>query len=473
MFLMTGLKLIVGGYPGGYKHMARGTQPKYAPPPFRQPTDPRDRRSRIQPLGYPEYWYPALPAKDVGWKKPQVLRMLGKDLAFFRNEKGEVKALWDYCPHRGVYLSNGDCFYKGFLTCPYHGATFDGDGNCVAFLTEGPDSQMVGELKARAYPTVTLGGMVFVWMGEGEPVDPKEDIPPEMFEEHNISRPTFYMIHCNWVLTLENTLDAHNAFYTHRNALSVLFRSRLGGRARTPFGYRTQIVDNHAVHYKQDGNKPPVERYYYDENGNLPYQMYYPGVKGVWPLHRWRLLWAWIGEWKQRRDRQNKKGQFDPESSKLDRWNGTVLPGMSRTAGTNQSFRDTRWPVPVEESLTRMVYLNVERYATAPGLWTRVTSAVTWPVRNWIKNFNFRNQDVWAEMYGQYDGPEYLSSTDSVVIGMRKLFTEHARGVKPPAPEVVAEEVGETMVREGDLRSVESARGVYADQIREKILERS
>jgi len=307
-------------------------------------------------------------------------------------------------------------------------------------------------------------------MGEGEPVDPREDIPPEMFEPHNIYRPTFFMIPCNWILTLENTLDAHNAFFTHRNAITVLMSGRLGGRARTPFGYRTQIVDNHAVHYKQDGTKAPVDRYYYDENGNIPYQMYYPGVKGVWPLHRWRLLWAWIGDRKSKKNRAEKKGNFKEARGNLDRWNGTCLPGMSRTAGGRDDFRDTRWPVPVEEGLTRMVYLNVERYSSPPSLFTRVTKAATWPLRDWIKNFNFRNQDVFAEMYGQYDQPEYLSSTDSVVVGMRKLFTEHARGIKPVEPEVAAAEVGERMVREGDLKILEHAEGVYADQIKEGLV---
>ena len=88
----------------------------------------------------------------------------------------------------------------------------------------------------------------------------------------------------------------------HRNSLTVLFQSgMLGGRPRTPFGYRVQIVDNHAVHYKQDGTKAPVDRYYYDEDGKIPYQMYYPGVKGVWPLHRWRRLWSWIADRRSRR----------------------------------------------------------------------------------------------------------------------------------------------------------------------------
>ena len=141
------LKLLakpLSGYPGGYKKMRRGSQPVDAAPPFRRPDNYGDRRSRIPPTGYREYWYPALPAKDVKGDKPETLRMLGRDLVFFRDTAGEVQALLDWCPHRAVYLSMGRCHYPGFVTCPYHGATFDGAGNCVAFLTEGPDSRMVG-----------------------------------------------------------------------------------------------------------------------------------------------------------------------------------------------------------------------------------------------------------------------------------------------------------------------------------------
>src|SRR5581483_4586865 len=144
----------------------------------------------------------------------------------------------------------------------------------------------------------------------------------------------------------------------------------------------------------------------------------------------------WMGERKRKSDMKTKKGWYEPNQAREDEWNGTRLPGMSRTAGANVRFRDTRWPVPVEAGLTRMVYLNVERFSSPPNVLYRILSAVTWPVRDWAKNYNFRNQDVDAEMYGQYDAPEYLSSTDSVVIAMRKLFTEHARGIKPPAPEV-------------------------------------
>src|SRR5688572_8251064 len=120
----------LGGYPGGWQTPARG-QPETGARPFAQPTDPDDRRSLIPPLGLREYWYPALPARAVGWRKPVGLRMLGEDLVFFRDTAGEVQALLDVCPHRGVALSEGDCFWKGTVSCPYHGATYDGTGACV------------------------------------------------------------------------------------------------------------------------------------------------------------------------------------------------------------------------------------------------------------------------------------------------------------------------------------------------------
>jgi hypothetical protein len=75
--------------------MRRGSQGVDRTPPFQLPDDPKDRRSRIPPTGYREYWYPALPAKDVKRNQPSVLRMLGTDVVFFRDKNGEVQALLD------------------------------------------------------------------------------------------------------------------------------------------------------------------------------------------------------------------------------------------------------------------------------------------------------------------------------------------------------------------------------------------
>ena len=328
----------------------------------------------------------------------------------------------------------GKCYFKGFVTCPYHGATFDGKGNCVAFLTEGPESKMVGQegMKARKFPTITLKGMVFAWMGDSESVDPKEDIPPAMFEEHNIHRHSFTMFDCNWVTVLENANDSHINFMVHRNALKML-GSRLGGRPRSPQGYRVEIINEKSAHYLRPGDGgSSVERYYYDENGDIPYQMYYPGVDGVWPLHRWRLLWTWFTDRKaKRRGRQAERGRSsEPNTPEDNEWHGNRLPGMSRFGSNGGDFQSTRWAVPVEPNLTRMVYLNVEWYSAKPGRVTRLVKGLTRPYRNWELNFNSRNQDYDAEKYVQYTAPEYMSGTDAVVVATRRLFTEDARDVK-------------------------------------------
>ena len=258
--LRRGIGRIIAGYPGGWKKYARGDDAMRwgRTPPFVQPDDPDDRRSAIPAEGLTEYWYPALPAKDVGWKKPVALKLLGTELALFRDKNGEVQALWDYCPHRGVYLSWGDSFWKGTLSCPYHGGTFDGNGECVAFITEGPDSKMVGRLKARKYPTLTLKGTVFVWMGAGEPAPPEEDIPPEFFEpKTTLILTTWRYWHCNWMIALENNGDSHNMWYVHRNSFRQL-RTSAGGRQRMPIGYRMNTVNNHAIDVVRDNKTRSV-----------------------------------------------------------------------------------------------------------------------------------------------------------------------------------------------------------------------
>lgn len=367
----------------------------------------RDRRALIPPLGLREYWYPALPARTVG-RKPLFWVMLGDELVLFRDQRGEVVALSDVCPHRGASMAEGDCFYRGFVTCPYHGATFDGQGECVAFLGEGPASKMVGNLPLRRYPTRTLRGWVFVWMGEGEPAPIEEDVPPEFFEpETTLLLSTYTYWYTNWMVAIENENDAHNCFFVHRNSVTQLFSSS-GGRPRTPIGPRSKVVNGRALLHlgKNRG-------YYAGENGKLPYQMYYPGVDGVWPLHRWRLLWGWLF------DRIRSRGQAEdvPEE-----WSGGYhAPSMIRSFGATY----TRWVVPIKPNLSRVVYFHTRRIKNpARRAWEKVYFYAWF---NWMRHYNFSGQDNGAASPCRYYTPEILSATDSHLVLLRKLITEGSR----------------------------------------------
>ena len=90
-----------------------------------------DIRHLIPPLGLRDYWYPAIPAAKVGSNRPRKVRLLGQDLALFRDQHGTVVALDDVCPHRGARLSEGRCHFAGTVTCPYHAWTFDAQGTNV------------------------------------------------------------------------------------------------------------------------------------------------------------------------------------------------------------------------------------------------------------------------------------------------------------------------------------------------------
>ena len=141
----------------------------------------------VPELGYREYWHPAVEQNRIG-KRPVALTLLGAQIVFFRDQKDEVVALPAPCPHRGAFLSGGtgkgpgNHEFKGFITCPYHGYTFDGTGQCVAALTDGPESKLAPKLKARKYPTQTQRGVVYIWMGVTEPVPLEEHLPEEFFD---------------------------------------------------------------------------------------------------------------------------------------------------------------------------------------------------------------------------------------------------------------------------------------------------
>jgi phenylpropionate dioxygenase-like ring-hydroxylating dioxygenase large terminal subunit len=276
---------------------------------------------------------------------------------------------------------------------------------------------------------VTLKGLVFIWMGENEPVPPEDDIPPEFFEKGSVVLNTFRYWDCNWMIALENTGDAHNQWFVHRNSFRV---ARSGRSSRTPVGSRPRIVNNQTVERPNGRERQP---YYADESGKVPYKFYHPRVNAYWPLYRRRLLWTWFFDaWNRLRP---KRGRF----FNVPGWEGQRLPGLVRNNHLTHMY--TRWPVPVDENLSRVVYF----FSARPSNWLgRLYDRVTFHLfLNWMINYNFSDQDYDAMRSARYQYPEYLSSTDSVVVALRRLVSEHGRGIKHDV-EVVEETTAERLV---------------------------
>ncbi|MGX7677721.1 Rieske 2Fe-2S domain-containing protein [Jatrophihabitans sp. DSM 45814] len=385
----------------------------------------KDRRQLVPALGLREYWWPALPTSKVPTKGSIYWKMLGEELAFFRNKDGSVAAVSDVCPHRGASLSRGHTFYPGTLSCPYHGATFDGKGECKAFITEGPASKMVGDLKVRSYPTQELKGWVFVWMGKEAPAPIEQDVPPEFFEpDSTLILTTYTYWKSSWILAIENQDDPHNSLYAHRNSLMQLMSPRF--RARTPTGPRAKLVEDRALVILNLNQK-----YYADENGKVPYQMYYPGVDGVWPLSLWRQrIWKLFSPWYKyivwRPSRLNRRFEVEAEEWGAGRGSSWHLPAIVRRNFNTYMF--SRWAVPVDAELSRIVYMHARR-TSQPG--TQTALKIWWRLYyNWWNYYNFSGADDKVASPSRYWTPESLSATDSHLVMLRRLITERSRDAK-------------------------------------------
>jgi phenylpropionate dioxygenase-like ring-hydroxylating dioxygenase large terminal subunit len=370
-----------------------------------------DIRPLIPKLGLRNYWYPAIADAKVGSRKPVKVSMLGEELCLFRGASGDVAAIQDVCPHRGARLSEGDCHYKGTVACPYHGWVYDESGKNVMVLSEGPTSGVCGKpgTEARVYPTRTLKGVVFVWIGEEDPAPIEEDVPEEFFDDDALVLIGQVDWRCNWEVALENSMDSH-VNYVHRNALVV---ARTGFIARGAQGEHPIFVGNGFGGDVAESNyvrKSPAHDLYADGR--------------QWPKTNHRRYWTWLLRPLAERARRHIP---HPRSAK---WcAGHHLPGMFRAEFAYDLY--TRMCVPVEENLTRVWYYHYLRPRGAVArLWQRFLYAM---LHRWIIESNFSRQDERVMLNQRYDTPEKLSGTDAEVIQWRRLVvTRHFGGRRAP-----------------------------------------
>jgi hypothetical protein len=178
-----------------------------------------DRITRIGP-GTPcgalmrRYWQPAALLAELDGPRPiRPVRLLGEDLVLFRDEAGRIGLLDRHCPHRGADL----CFGRledGGLRCPFHGWLFGADGQCLETPAEPPASTLHTRIRADGYPCVARGGIVWAYMGPGE--------PPPFPAFDCFAAPDAYtfafkgLIECNWLQALEVGIDPAHASFLHR-----------------------------------------------------------------------------------------------------------------------------------------------------------------------------------------------------------------------------------------------------------------
>src|SRR5690606_30296027 len=112
----------------------------------------------------PNYWYPAEWSNKLENGRHIETKFWGHSIVLFRDERGEVAALENRCPHRHLPLTMGAV--KGCeLVCAYHGWAFDREGALKSVQHE-LFGRPLPKLRIRAYPVQERYGLIWIFPGD-------------------------------------------------------------------------------------------------------------------------------------------------------------------------------------------------------------------------------------------------------------------------------------------------------------------
>lgn len=160
------------------------------------------------------YWQPVALAEELQAPRPlKPVKLMGQDFVLFRDEQGKLGMLDRDCPHRGADLAFGR-LESGGLRCAFHGWLFDATGKCLDTPAEPAGSKLCTRIQQPAYPVVEKSGIIFAYIGEGEPpAFPDFDcfVAPD---SHTFAFKGLW--ECNWLQALEVGIDPAHASFLHR-----------------------------------------------------------------------------------------------------------------------------------------------------------------------------------------------------------------------------------------------------------------
>lgn len=161
------------------------------------------------------FWLPVLLTRELPEPdgEPKKITVLGEELLAFRDTRGRVGIIDQYCPHRRANLwlgRNEECGIR----CVYHGWKFDVEGRCLDMPTSYPDFNAKDNIRIKSYPAREWGDFVWAYMG------PPELMPELPHMEMALVPPSHRYVSkkwqdCNWVQALEGSIDTAHFTFAH------------------------------------------------------------------------------------------------------------------------------------------------------------------------------------------------------------------------------------------------------------------
>jgi phthalate 4,5-dioxygenase oxygenase subunit len=204
------------------------------------------------PMGrmFRQYWWiPATRSQALEpGGKPERVKLLGQDFVAFRAHDGRVGFFNEACPHRRASLAlarNED----NALRCIYHGWKFRVDGVTIAAPTQpNNEAEFCKRVPLKHYPVREEGGIVWVWLGEGE-------APPKFVDLPFTGLPAGHCVvhrqklECNWLQLIETNLDSSHIGVLHQSWLqgqeignTLVDQAPSYHMARKDYGFRYAAV---------------------------------------------------------------------------------------------------------------------------------------------------------------------------------------------------------------------------------------
>ena len=211
-----------------------------------------------------DFWYVVAESRQLVPGKVLARKVLGEWLAVFRDEQGAPVALQDRCKHRAVQLSGGT-LCGGQLRCPYHGWTYDGNGEVVAVPSEGENFKRAKSRCVPRYETCEVDDYVYVRLSKGENA---EETPFAIQHYREKGWRTIRVINrFNNTVTncVENFIDIPHTVYVHPG----IFRNE-----------RRQLID-----VRIERKNGSVRATYRNETDNLGWTSKFFNPKGTEVVH--------------------------------------------------------------------------------------------------------------------------------------------------------------------------------------------
>ncbi|MCK8784751.1 Rieske 2Fe-2S domain-containing protein [Roseomonas sp. NAR14] len=156
------------------------------------------------------FWQPVYVSRELKPGKAKPIHIMGERFTLFRGKDGVARVVGFRCAHRSTQLSTG-WVEQDSIRCLYHGWRFDGAGACVERPAENPCGP-APSIRIPAYPTREHQGLVYAYLGEGEP----PAFPPfPAFPEEGVIENSRDLFPCNWFQTYENQTDEVHIAFVH------------------------------------------------------------------------------------------------------------------------------------------------------------------------------------------------------------------------------------------------------------------